>query len=103
MTIIRRDGTVTITPAYDQAELRALVRVRGDVTPEKRAYVMRRDRGTCRYCGSDATEIDHVVPVALGGSGAVRNLVAACGDCNSRKGATVWKPKPLAVVLRMRT
>ena len=30
--------------------------------------------------------MDHVVPLARGGSPGAENLVAACGDCNSRKG-----------------
>jgi hypothetical protein len=32
-------------------------------------------------------QIDHVVPVALGGSNDPSNLTVACPDCNGRKGA----------------
>jgi 5-methylcytosine-specific restriction endonuclease McrA len=39
----------------------------------------------CAYCGRTATEIDHVVPVSLGGTGDVANLVPACRECNARK------------------
>tara|TARA_B100000408_G_scaffold117945_1_gene96235 strand:- start:1022 stop:1561 length:540 start_codon:yes stop_codon:yes gene_type:complete len=52
--------------------------------------VMRRDRYTCVYCGAEGKnaelQIDHVVPVAKGGSHHIANLVAACRSCNQSKG-----------------
>lgn len=44
--------------------------------------------GRCYYCGecaADKIEIDHVVPLADGGSVGVENLVPACRSCNSSK------------------
>ncbi|MGC7224589.1 HNH endonuclease, partial [Mycobacteroides abscessus subsp. massiliense] len=42
------------------------------VTKRLRYEVLRRDNYSCRYCGRSAPEVkltvDHVVPVALGGS-----------------------------------
>lgn len=63
---------------------------RTPVSKRLRYEVMRRDDFTCRYCRrSDLPlEIDHVVPVALGGADAPENLVAACEDCNAGKAAT---------------
>lgn len=62
------------------------------VTKRTRFEVLRRDNHTCRYCGALAAEspltIDHVVPVALGGSDDPSNLVAACKDCNAGKTST---------------
>lgn len=57
------------------------------VTKRVRFEVLRRDNHTCHYCGARAPEvaIDHVVPVALGGSDNPENLVAACAPCNSGK------------------
>jgi len=59
------------------------------VTKRTRYEVLRRDNNTCRYCGSAAPDvkitIDHVTPVALGGSDKPENLVAACWDCNIGK------------------
>ncbi|SKY30089.1 HNH endonuclease, putative [Mycobacteroides abscessus subsp. massiliense] len=59
------------------------------VTKRLRYEVLRRDNYSCRYCGRSAPEVkltvDHVVPVALGGSDEPSNLVAACADCNSGK------------------
>jgi 5-methylcytosine-specific restriction endonuclease McrA len=44
----------------------------------------------CRYCGRRAPfvalEVEHVVPVALGGTSERKNLVPACTDCNAGKG-----------------
>lgn len=50
---------------------------------------MRRDGHTCRYCGAKAPDakltVDHVVPVALGGTDEPSNLVTACDACNGGK------------------
>lgn len=62
------------------------------VSKRTRFEVLRRDEFTCRYCGSAAPDVklavDHVVPVALGGSDDVTNLATACVDCNSGKAST---------------
>jgi 5-methylcytosine-specific restriction endonuclease McrA len=48
--------------------------------------VLLRDRHTCAYCGRSATTIDHVVPRCQQGRSTWTNSVAACRDCNERKG-----------------
>jgi hypothetical protein len=59
------------------------------VTKRLRFEILRRDNHACRYCGAAAPDakltVDHVVPVALGGSDEPSNLVAACADCNGGK------------------
>ena len=59
------------------------------VSKRTRYEVLRRDNNTCRYCGETAPDvkitIDHVTPVALGGSDKPENLVVACKDCNAGK------------------
>lgn len=51
-----------------------------------------KDGYKCRYCGTTASEteltVDHVRPVALGGTDDPSNLATACTDCNSGKAAT---------------
>jgi len=42
--------------------------------------------GRCAYCGDSATERDHLVPLARGGTHTLDNLVPACGPCNRKKG-----------------
>lgn len=60
------------------------------VSKRTRYEVLKRDNYTCRYC--HATDkplvVDHVTPVALGGTDSPSNLVAACRDCNSGKSST---------------
>ena len=47
--------------------------------------VLLRGGGRCAHCGGDATEIDHVVPRALGGDDATTNLVGSCRGCNASR------------------
>lgn len=62
------------------------------VSKRLRYEVLRRDNHACRYCGAAAPDakltVDHVLPVALGGTDEPGNLVAACFDCNSGKAAS---------------
>jgi hypothetical protein len=62
------------------------------VSKRIRYEILRRDNHACRYCGSMAPDValtvDHVMPVALGGSDDPSNLVAACKDCNAGKSST---------------
>lgn len=59
------------------------------VSKRLRFEILRRDNHTCRYCGaaspSVALRVDHVMPVALGGSDTPDNLVTSCEPCNSGK------------------
>jgi hypothetical protein len=53
----------------------------------KRA-VWERCGGRCAECGAaDLLEFDHVIPLAMGGSGGERNLQLLCAECNRSKGA----------------
>lgn len=51
--------------------------------------VLLRDNFTCQYCGKKPPEtelvIDHVNPVANGGTNDIDNLVTSCFECNSGK------------------
>lgn len=68
---------------------------RRSIGPKKRFEVFKRDRFKCVYCGaatpSVVLEVDHVIPIAEGGSNDISNLVTACKPCNQGKGA-----RPLA-------
>lgn len=55
-----------------------------------RAAIIERDKGICYLCGiapkvGDLT-LDHVIPLARGGSHTADNIRVACRRCNSRKG-----------------
>lgn len=60
------------------------------VSKRTRFEVLRRDAHTCRYCKSTTSPltVDHVTPVALGGTDDPSNLVAACKDCNAGKSSS---------------
>jgi len=75
--------------------------------------ILRRDGFKCAYCGrklkNKTGTKDHVVPECQGGPTSWGNLVAACLDCNQRKGGRtpeqagmplLWKPtSPLASLM----
>lgn len=54
-----------------------------------RFEVFKRDNFTCQYCGRKAPEIvlnvDHIEPVAKGGTNDIYNLVTSCFECNNGK------------------
>lgn len=50
----------------------------------------------CAYCPAQAQSVDHVIPIALGGTNYEGNLTPACLPCNSRKNDSLlieWKHK----------
>ncbi len=58
-----------------------------DLTKEKIEEIFRRDK-VCVYCGSDKKlELDHIVPLKLGGNSLFNNFVVACKKCNTSKNA----------------
>ena len=67
-----------------------------------RFEIFKRDGFRCVYCGCTPVQtvlrIDHVIPVAGGGSNKPENLVTSCHDCNAGKGAVALDkklPKPM--------
>src|SRR5690606_6758165 len=63
------------------------------VSKRLRFEIFRRDSHTCRYCGATAPgtplRVDHVVPLAPGGTDHPSNLVTSCEPCNSGKTSTL--------------
>lgn len=69
-----------------------------DASPKRKSLpdsirfeVLKRDKFACQYCGAKAPdvllEIDHIVPVAGGGTNDITNLASSCKTCNGGKGA----------------
>ena len=54
---------------------------------QTRERVLARDGWLCRYCGEQATQVDHIVPLARGGFDHEANLAASCASCNLAKGS----------------
>ncbi len=51
--------------------------------------------GKCEYCSSDSDfsdspfDVEHIVPIALGGTSSIDNLALACHGCNLRKSTRI--------------
>lgn len=62
---------------------------RQPISPADRFDVFKRDGFACRYCGAKppevSLEIDHITPVARGGTNDPGNLATACMRCNVGK------------------
>ena len=60
---------------------------RKPISDRVRFQVLKRDRFTCQYCGKSGVEleVDHITPVAKGGTNDIGNLITACKSCNRGK------------------
>jgi len=60
------------------------------ISKRLRFEVFKRDDFTCQYCGAQppkvVLEVDHMHPVAEGGTGDAENLITSCDKCNRGKG-----------------
>jgi hypothetical protein len=70
---------------------------RRKISAGTRFRVFARDGHACVYCGRGTADgaklvLDHEFPYALGGGDEEQNLVTACSECNSGKGATCLVP-----------
>ena len=63
-----------------------------------------RDSFICQYCGNrftvDKLTIDHLIPIAFGGTNVMTNLLTACTKCNRKKGSKII-PVAKAIVEKM--
>lgn len=63
---------------------------RKPLSKKTRFEVFKRDGFKCQYCGAAAPDatlvVDHINPVAEGGSNEIMNLITACQACNAGKG-----------------
>lgn len=61
------------------------------ISEKTRFEIFKRDSFTCQYCGVQPPQailhIDHIIPVASGGTNVPENLITSCQPCNSGKGA----------------
>lgn len=95
------EGTMSVVAEYDRVvrspsiemRLPSVVAMKTYVPIHKRVSFTRtnvflRDRFRCQYCGGENAVLtfDHVVPKSKGGETNWTNIVAACDDCNLRKG-----------------
>lgn len=71
---------------------------RKPISKKVRFDIFKRDSFTCQYCGATPPKvvlhIDHIHPVAEGGTNDIDNLVTACSCCNLGKSATLLSDIP---------
>jgi hypothetical protein len=62
---------------------------RKTISKKLRFEVFKRDSFACQYCGATppkvVLELDHVTPIASGGTDEETNLITSCFDCNRGK------------------
>lgn len=82
------------------AEAKRRKKLRNEVTHKLRFDVLERDSYRCKYCGRSpkTTEgleivVDHIIPLELGGTNDMTNLLTACFECNEGK-----KDRRLAII-----
>lgn len=92
VTILAEYDAVARSPSME-INIPSVVVLKDYVRPAKSTAFTRfnlflRDEFTCQYCGArgDMT-FDHVIPRCRGGRTTWENVVAACGQCNLRKGS----------------
>jgi len=70
-----------------------------------RFQVFKRDRFTCQYCGKSGVEleVDHIKPVADGGTNDIGNLITSCKDCNRAKSSMTVLPDGYKLVKEPKT
>lgn len=65
--------------------------MRKAISKKLRFDVFKRDGFVCAYCGSTppnvVLQVDHIHPVAEGGTNDIDNLITSCQPCNIGKGA----------------
>jgi hypothetical protein len=71
------------------------INARPAISKAKRFDVRERCDFACAYCGRRPPEValhvDHIVPIARGGTNDDANLTAACSDCNQGKKAKLLR------------
>lgn len=76
--------------------------MRVGISKKTRFDVFKRDQFQCAYCGAHPSEtvlleVDHIHPVAEGGTNDIDNLVTACWDCNRGKGVGLLSSVPQSI------
>lgn len=81
---------------HDKVRVPEVIVMRSGYSPDRnklnfgRRNLLKRDRGTCQYCGEQPSNskltMDHVIPRSKGGPKSWQNCVLACLDCNGVKG-----------------
>ena len=68
-----------------------IMNTRQYITPEKRKIIYEKFNGHCAYCGKEIEykdmQVDHLIPLRVGGDNDIKNLMPSCRLCNHYKRA----------------
>jgi 5-methylcytosine-specific restriction endonuclease McrA len=79
-----------IYASLNQSRRRTRIKERGKFTKADIDHILKSQNGRCAYCRSsikDDYHIDHIKPLAKGGSNWPANIQLCCADCNHSKNA----------------
>ncbi len=84
-----KDDYYELDPAHTDPARIKKERERAQKLKKTQWWLTQLNRGLCHYCGkkfkgADLT-MDHVIPLARGGTSAQGNIVPACRSCNQEK------------------
>jgi len=75
--------------AYQQNRRKRVLATGGKISPDIQKNLMALQQGRCACCRCDLTKavvnLDHVMPLALGGEHADKNMQLLCKTCNNQK------------------
>jgi 5-methylcytosine-specific restriction endonuclease McrA len=88
--IYKNNNPETAARSGDLRRVRASRQNDGSISRDK-LYKLMTERLSCIYCSTKLTEmnrtLDHLIPLAKGGTHGVINLVLSCRSCNASKGS----------------
>ena len=81
---------------YDKRRYHRLRASGGDMTEDEWSEIVKRYDHRCLCCGKqgEPLDLDHVIPVSLGGRHEAENVQPLCGRCNRIKGTKVIDYRP---------
>ena len=79
-------GCRQLIPSGSRCPACKLRRPSGNQWAPVRRHVLLRDNYRCQECGAAGNVVDHITPIAAGGTDHPSNLRALCAPCNGRKG-----------------
>lgn len=74
---------------YEDDSLEKIERAKARELRHSQWWKNKLNEGVCHYCGQkfspEELTMDHVIPIARGGTSSKNNLVTACKECNNAK------------------
>jgi hypothetical protein len=94
---------------YNRKQRKRLLKDSGGYEPIVRRTVFDRDKWKCQHCkcrcvhhsrerGNNQATIDHIMPLARGGTHTYANAQLLCRRCNEKKQATLTRPEQLRFI-----